>query len=97
MRIFNLSILLATVALCPFQISQLKAEKTNQFFATRQEITPVILRKMPYTWNNECPVPLADLRYITVSHYDFAGNIHQGELVVHKLLVDDLIDIFEKL
>ncbi len=48
-------------------------------------------------WSTESPVPLEDLRYLTVSHYDLEGTIHVGELVVHVKAVDDLVYIFKKL
>ena len=67
------------------------------FHYTVQELTDELLEQMPYTWNEESPVSRDDLRYITLSHYDFNGHVQEGELVVHKLAVDDLIDIFQKL
>ena len=67
------------------------------FYATCQQIAPDTLGRMVYTWNPESPVPFGDLRYITVSFYDFNGTIQQGELVVHKKAVEDLVYIFEKL
>ncbi len=67
------------------------------FVATSQRITPDILKRMVYTWHPLSPVPLEDLRYITLSYYDFEGTVNQGELVVHEKAVDDLVSIFEKL
>ncbi len=69
----------------------------HKFQATCQPITPDIQKRMVYTWHPDSPVPLKDLRYITVSFYTFEGNVNQGELVVHKLAADDLLYIFEKL
>lgn len=73
------------------------SQSTPQFHAACQEITPEILSRMVYTWNKQSPVPLSELRYITLSHYNFEKEVMQGELVVHKLVVDDLLYIFEKL
>ena len=75
----------------------LAIQTNHQFHATCQEITPDILERMVYTWNDSSLIPLEDLRYITVSYYDFDGAVHQGELVMHKLVADDVIYIFEKL
>lgn len=36
-----------------------------------------------------------DLRIISVHYYSFDGKIHQGQLVVHKEVEKDLIDIFD--
>ena len=42
-------------------------------------------------------VPLADLRYVKVLHYDHDGEIRVGELVVHKDILDDVTAIFAEL
>ncbi len=49
------------------------------------------------TYKEDCIVPREDLRYLLVLHKDKEGNIHQGEMVVHKLIADDVLEIFEKL
>ncbi len=38
-----------------------------------------------------------DLRYIKLLHYDFAGSVHEGELIVHKSLADEVMVIFYEL
>ena len=45
----------------------------------------------------DCIVPREDLRYLLVLHKDKDGNTHQGEMVVHKLIAEDVLEIFEKL
>ncbi|MDP3889470.1 MAG: M15 family metallopeptidase [bacterium] len=67
------------------------------FYATCEKITPAIKNKMKYSWKKNSPVPLEDLRYITVSHYDFDGSVAQGEIVMHYLVADDIIEIFKEL
>ena len=49
------------------------------------------------TYKEDCIVPREDLRYLIVLHKDKDGNIHQGEMVVHKLIAEDVLEIFEKL
>ena len=49
------------------------------------------------TYKEDCIVPREDLRYLLVLHKDKDGNIHQGEMVVHKLIAEDVLEIFEKL
>ena len=39
--------------------------------------------RMVHSWRPGCPVPLEDLRLLTVEHWGFDGVVHQGELVVH--------------
>lgn len=49
------------------------------------------------TYKEDCIVPREDLRYLLVLHKDKDGNIHQGEMVVHKLIAEDVLEIFENL
>ena len=49
------------------------------------------------TFKEDCIVPREDLRYLLVLHKDKEGNTHQGEMVVHKLIAEDVLEIFEKL
>ncbi len=49
------------------------------------------------TYKEDCIVPREDLRYLTVLHKDKDGITHQGEMVVHKLIAEDVLEIFEKL
>lgn len=53
--------------------------------------------KSGHTYKENCIVPREDLRYLLVLHKDKDGNIHQGEMVVHKLIAEDVLEIFEKL
>lgn len=73
------------------------ASQKKVFRFTSQQIPPFIFSQMIYTWHPDCPIPLDDLRYITLTHYDFEGQIRLGELVVHREVVGDLAYIFEKL
>ena len=49
------------------------------------------------TYKEDCIVPREDLRYLLVLHKDKEGNVHQGEMVVHKLIAEDVLEIFEEL
>ena len=49
------------------------------------------------TYKEECIVPREDLRYLLVLHKDLDGVTHQGEMVVHKRIAEDVLEIFEKL
>lgn len=68
-----------------------------EFQASSHIIDDTLLSRMKYSWREESPVPLEDLRYLILSHWDFEGNVQQGELVVHCLVADEVIEIFEKL
>lgn len=45
----------------------------------------------------DAPVRLDDLRYVHILYVDFDGEEHEGELLVHKKVADDVIEIFEAL
>lgn len=48
-------------------------------------------------WSEECPVPLEDLKVVTVTHYNFDGKIVQGEIMVHMKIAQKVVDIFKEL
>ena len=49
------------------------------------------------TFKENCIVPREDLRYIQALHKDKDGNVHLGEMVVHRLIAEDVLEILEKL
>ena len=49
------------------------------------------------SYKEGCPVECKDLRYVHVMYVDFAGRSSEGELVVNKLIADDILDIFKQL
>jgi hypothetical protein len=68
------------------------------FVATIGPITPELAARMARTsWRRGCPVPLGDLRYVTVSHLTFDGTVAIGEIVVHANLADGVVAVFRAL
>ncbi len=49
------------------------------------------------TWHNGCPVPVSELRALTVSYWDFGGKPRNGLLIVNKAVAKDLRGILKKL
>ena len=49
------------------------------------------------SFKENCTVPREDLRYLKVLHVGFDGKTHIGELVVNRLIADDVLDIFKQL
>lgn len=39
-------------------------------------------------------ISYADLRYVHIIHYDFDGNLAEGELICHNFIAEDLLEIF---
>ncbi len=52
---------------------------------------------MAWSWREGCPVPLADLRLLTVDHWGFDGREHTGELVIHEWEAGDVIVAMRRL
>lgn len=52
---------------------------------------------MATSWRAGCPVPPADLRYLTVSYRNFVGEVRSGELVVAASVADDVVAVFDQL
>jgi hypothetical protein len=49
------------------------------------------------SWHKGCPVPLSDLRLLTVSHRDRHGHVQTGQLVVNERAAAPLSRVFRKL
>ena len=49
------------------------------------------------SWRVGCPVGLEDLRYLRVRYRDFRAVSRRGELIVHKDVAKEVVEIFESL
>ena len=49
------------------------------------------------TWEEGCPVPAVDLRYLTMSFIGFDGLPHTGEMIVHADYAEGIVGIFQDL
>ena len=67
------------------------------FTSSVAPIDDALAQRMHASWREGCPVPLADLRYVTVTYVDFDGAAHQGELVVHADQAAGIVDVFRAL
>lgn len=68
----------------------------SDFYAT--EITDEIFSRMEgKSFKADCTLSREDLRYLHVLHYDFNGNVAEGELVVNKYIADEVLEIFKEL
>lgn len=67
------------------------------YAGTVSTITTGLAERMASSWRAGCPVPLADLRYVTVTHHDFDGGTATGELVVHADVADSVVAVFGEL
>jgi hypothetical protein len=49
------------------------------------------------SWHAGCPVPLSQLRLLTLSHYGFDGRVHTGQLVVNADVAAPVVGVFRRL
>ncbi len=62
------------------------------------EITDGLFSRMyGKSYKENCNVPREELIYLHILHKDLDGNTKQGEIVVNKLISDDVLDIFKEL
>lgn len=57
----------------------------------------IVARIKGKSWKENCPIPLADLAYVQVTHWNQAGEELTGELVYHVNLAPEIIEIFHEL
>ncbi len=48
-------------------------------------------------WHAGCPVPIRDLRLVTVSYWTFGGRVKQGPLIINETVADDVLSVFHRL
>jgi hypothetical protein len=49
------------------------------------------------SWRPGCPVPLRDLRQLTLSHWRFDGKVRPGRLIVHRDVAREVVGVFQRL
>ncbi len=57
----------------------------------------VISRMMDKSYPRDADIDLSDLRYVRVLYIGFDGKSYQGELVVHRLVAEEALEIFRLL
>jgi D-alanyl-D-alanine carboxypeptidase len=49
------------------------------------------------TWHPGCPVPIDDLRLLTLRYWGFDGQVHEGPMVVNERVANDVVSVFRTL
>jgi hypothetical protein len=49
------------------------------------------------TWHPGCPVPLRELRLLTMRYWGFDGRVHQGPMVVNQAVASQVVSVFRRL
>ncbi len=59
-------------------------------------IPPSVVQKMMgKSYRENCPIPITDLAYVVLTHYNMQGEVCSGELVVHKKIAYVIMEIFK--
>lgn len=68
------------------------------YASTIRPLSPALVETLSGTyWRPGCPVPLSDLRVLTVRHWDFSGKARTGQLIVNRKAADPLRTVFRRL
>ena len=78
-------------------VDRLPPPPGGRFRSAVRPIGPAARARMGATWKPGCPVGLDDLRYVTVSFRGFDGRAHTGELVVHRRVAAQVVEVFARL
>jgi hypothetical protein len=78
-------------------VDRLPPPPGGRFRSAIRPIGPAVRARMGATWKPGCPVGLDDLRYVTVSFRGFDGRAHTGELVVHRRVAAQVVEVFARL
>jgi hypothetical protein len=74
------------------------SQGAQQFRGTVERISPALAKRMTgVSWRPGCPVPLRDLRLLTLRHWGFDGVARTGRLVAHRDVARDLVTVFRRL
>lgn len=91
-------IMLATVCIVWGQYKKMEARTVYRegfYYEKIPASLKKIMRGVSYKKNKE--ISWKDLRHVVVKHYNFAGKVKTGELVVHKKIAKDVVEIFYEL
>ena len=73
------------------------APPASGFTGSSVSIDADLTARLASSWRAGCPVPLADLRYLTLTYRGFDGADHTGELVVAASVADAVLATFKEL
>ena len=93
----RLAVLLVAVVLAAWA-SQSATPAAGEFRGRIAPIDSALAKRMTgVSWHPGCPVPLRDLRALSLSYRGFDGRAHTGRLVVHRDVARELVGVFRRL
>lgn len=72
------------------------ASRAPEYRATVAPLPTWVKAKMT-SWQPGCPVAKADLRYVTLLHWNFGAGVSNGRMVVHRNYAAAVVRIFREL
>ena len=69
----------------------------NEGFSISEIPDSIFLKMQGKSWHKGCPVSRSDLRYLKLLHVDENGTERQGEMICHKSIAADVVEIFRAL
>ena len=94
---YNFESLLAAPAGTKVDNKHLDMGKVDRCFYSVKIDNNVFSRIKGKSFGEDCSIDRDDLRYVKVLHYGFDDQIYVGELIVNKLIAEDIKDIFLEL
>lgn len=93
-------ILFATIEARAAENHKIESEQTKRTwddFEAMPVSDAVFKRMWGRSYQQGCPVKREDLRYLRVRHYDREGKEYVGEMICHRSIAKDLLEIFRAL
>jgi D-alanyl-D-alanine carboxypeptidase-like protein len=73
-------------------------ELPARFYGAVLPFTPAFARQLRNTtWHRGCPLPLRDLRLLTLRYWGFDHRVHQGLMEINVSAAHDVVTVFRKL
>lgn len=78
-------------------LAEVKEYGMDKCFCAMPIPDKVFARMRGKTFKDNCTIPRSDLRYVRVLHYNIKKQVCIGELVCHKDIANDIVEIFRNL
>lgn len=69
----------------------------DKLFSSQEIDNKIFNRIRNKSFKSNCTTPRQDLRYLKIAHINIYGKVQMGELICHKSIANDLIEIFKQL
>lgn len=73
------------------------ASTVPSFIGRVSTIDPATAGRMSFSWRAGCPVPIQELRLLTLTHWGFDDRAHRGELIIAAQYADEILLVFRRL